>query len=276
VLDYLGRPRDVDGLCAVGFCIGGHLAFRAAFDPRWRPRCASTRRACRRRAGRRRRRGLAGGRGPTSRPSHDRVRVAGPARARLRRGWRSSRRCTRPGSPTWSCTSSRAASTRSCATWAPATTRSSTDLALGTAVAFLSADVDARWSGRSATPLTTSWWAGRGPPVLLLHGFPQTHLCWDRVAPALAERHTVVLADLRGLRREHRPARWSARRGLHEAGDGRRARAGDGGPRSRALRGGRARPRRAGRLPDGARPPRRRRPAGGAQPSSPPSTSSSA
>ena len=41
-----------------------------------------------------------------------------------------------------------------------------------------------------------------GPPggelVLLLHGFPQTHLCWDRVAPALAERHTVVLADLRG------------------------------------------------------------------------------
>jgi haloacetate dehalogenase len=39
---------------------------------------------------------------------------------------------------------------------------------------------------------------GSGPPVLLLHGFPQTHLCWDRVAPALAERHTVVLADLRG------------------------------------------------------------------------------
>jgi carboxymethylenebutenolidase len=34
VLDFLeGRP-DVDGLCAVGFCIGGHLAFRAAFDPR--------------------------------------------------------------------------------------------------------------------------------------------------------------------------------------------------------------------------------------------------
>ncbi len=39
---------------------------------------------------------------------------------------------------------------------------------------------------------------GSGPPVLLPHGFPQTHLCWDRVAPALAERHTVVLADLRG------------------------------------------------------------------------------
>ena len=38
---------------------------------------------------------------------------------------------------------------------------------------------------------------GSGPPVLLLHGFPQTHLCWDRIFPALAERHTVVLADLR-------------------------------------------------------------------------------
>lgn len=34
VLDYLGARPDVEGLCAVGFCIGGHLAFRAAFDPR--------------------------------------------------------------------------------------------------------------------------------------------------------------------------------------------------------------------------------------------------
>ena len=34
VLDFLDRRRDVDELCAVGFCIGGHLAFRAAFDPR--------------------------------------------------------------------------------------------------------------------------------------------------------------------------------------------------------------------------------------------------
>lgn len=34
VLDFLGGRPDVDGLCAVGFCIGGHLAFRAAFDPR--------------------------------------------------------------------------------------------------------------------------------------------------------------------------------------------------------------------------------------------------
>jgi haloacetate dehalogenase len=40
--------------------------------------------------------------------------------------------------------------------------------------------------------------AGDGPPVLLLHGFPQTHYCWHRVAPGLAESHTVVVCDLKG------------------------------------------------------------------------------
>ena len=40
--------------------------------------------------------------------------------------------------------------------------------------------------------------AGTGPPLLLLHGYPQTRACWHRVAPALAERFTVVAADLRG------------------------------------------------------------------------------
>ncbi len=39
---------------------------------------------------------------------------------------------------------------------------------------------------------------GSGPPVLLLHGYPQTHVMWHLVAPQLAERNTVVLADLRG------------------------------------------------------------------------------
>ncbi len=39
---------------------------------------------------------------------------------------------------------------------------------------------------------------GSGPPVVLLHGFPQTHVLWHRMAPALAERHTVVAMDLRG------------------------------------------------------------------------------
>jgi haloacetate dehalogenase len=41
--------------------------------------------------------------------------------------------------------------------------------------------------------------AGDGPPVLLLHGFPETHYCWHRVAPALAESHTVVVCDLKGF-----------------------------------------------------------------------------
>ena len=39
---------------------------------------------------------------------------------------------------------------------------------------------------------------GSGPALLLLHGHPQTRAIWHRVAPALAERHTVVAADLRG------------------------------------------------------------------------------
>jgi haloacetate dehalogenase len=40
--------------------------------------------------------------------------------------------------------------------------------------------------------------AGDGLPVLLLHGFPQTHACWHRVAPRLAASHRVVAVDLRG------------------------------------------------------------------------------
>ena len=40
--------------------------------------------------------------------------------------------------------------------------------------------------------------AGSGPAVLLLHGFPQTHYCWHRVAPGLTARHTVVVCDLKG------------------------------------------------------------------------------
>jgi len=41
--------------------------------------------------------------------------------------------------------------------------------------------------------------AGRGPAVLLLHGFPQDRSCWYRVAPALTARHTVVACDLKGV-----------------------------------------------------------------------------
>ncbi|TFZ03486.1 alpha/beta fold hydrolase [Ramlibacter rhizophilus] len=39
---------------------------------------------------------------------------------------------------------------------------------------------------------------GKGPPLLLLHGYPQTHAMWHQVAPALAERFTLVVADLPG------------------------------------------------------------------------------
>jgi haloacetate dehalogenase len=39
---------------------------------------------------------------------------------------------------------------------------------------------------------------GSGPPLLLLHGYPQTHAIWHRMAVPLAARHTVVAADLRG------------------------------------------------------------------------------
>ena len=48
--------------------------------------------------------------------------------------------------------------------------------------------------------------AGSGPPLLLLHGYPQTHAMWHRIAPALAERFTVVAADLRGYGDSFKPA----------------------------------------------------------------------
>lgn len=47
---------------------------------------------------------------------------------------------------------------------------------------------------------------GSGPPVLLLHGYPQTHVMWHRVAPALARQHTVVTPDLRGYGDSAKPA----------------------------------------------------------------------
>jgi len=39
---------------------------------------------------------------------------------------------------------------------------------------------------------------GSGPPLLLLHGFPETHFCWHRAAPLLARHFSVVCPDLRG------------------------------------------------------------------------------
>jgi haloacetate dehalogenase len=47
---------------------------------------------------------------------------------------------------------------------------------------------------------------GHGSPMLLLHGHPQTHAIWHKVAPALAEHFTLVLADLRGYGDSSKPA----------------------------------------------------------------------
>jgi haloacetate dehalogenase len=46
---------------------------------------------------------------------------------------------------------------------------------------------------------------GSGPPLLLLYGHPRTHATWHRVAPLLAEDHTVVCPDLRGYGQSSKP-----------------------------------------------------------------------
>ncbi len=47
---------------------------------------------------------------------------------------------------------------------------------------------------------------GNGPPLLALHGFPQTHVCWHKIAPELARHFTLVLPDLRGYGSSRGPA----------------------------------------------------------------------
>jgi haloacetate dehalogenase len=46
---------------------------------------------------------------------------------------------------------------------------------------------------------------GNGPPLLLLHGYPQSHVIWHRVAQPLAERFTVIATDLRGYGASSKP-----------------------------------------------------------------------
>jgi haloacetate dehalogenase len=56
---------------------------------------------------------------------------------------------------------------------------------------------------------------GEGPPVLLLHGYPQTHITWRRIAPQLAKNHTLVIPDLPGYGASRTLAptpRWTKRR----------------------------------------------------------------
>ena len=47
---------------------------------------------------------------------------------------------------------------------------------------------------------------GLGPPLLLLHGYPQTHVAWHKIAPELARHYTVVVMDLRGYGASSAPA----------------------------------------------------------------------
>lgn len=63
---------------------------------------------------------------------------------------------------------------------------------------------------------------GSGPPLLLLHGHPQSHVIWHRVAPVLAQRFTVVAADLRGYGDSSKPDG-----GADHAGYSKRTLAGD-------------------------------------------------
>jgi haloacetate dehalogenase len=55
-------------------------------------------------------------------------------------------------------------------------------------------------------PRINTFVAGDGPPLLMLHGYPQSHIEWRHVAPRLAEHHTVVLTDLRGYGDSDKPA----------------------------------------------------------------------
>ena len=58
----------------------------------------------------------------------------------------------------------------------------------------------------SSSGLLHTRMGGSGPPLLLLHGHPQTHAMWHLVAPALARHFTVVMMDLRGYGDSARPA----------------------------------------------------------------------
>ena len=67
------------------------------------------------------------------------------------------------------------------------------------------------FEGFEERPIATSdvtiqaWIGGSGPPLLLLHGYPQTHVMWHKIAPTLAKRFTVVATDLRGYGKSQKP-----------------------------------------------------------------------
>jgi haloacetate dehalogenase len=63
----------------------------------------------------------------------------------------------------------------------------------------------ASWKIRTSGASINLKVGGEGPPVLLLHGYPQTHAMWHKVAPQLARDYTVVCADLRGYGDSSKP-----------------------------------------------------------------------
>ena len=91
--------------------------------------------------------------------------------------------------------------------------------------------------------------AGAGEPLLMLHGYPQMHACWHKVAPALAGRYAVVCADLRGYGDSSKPKGLSDARSEQVLQDGR--------ARKRALLQGSARNSRFVRGLSGLGPPAR-------------------
>jgi len=75
----------------------------------------------------------------------------------------------------------------------------------------VSGAADALFPGFAARRIVTSGAeihcivGGSGPPLLLLHGYPQTHAMWHRIAPRFAEHYTVVCSDLRGYGDSSKP-----------------------------------------------------------------------
>ena len=61
---------------------------------------------------------------------------------------------------------------------------------------------------------------GEGPALLLLHGYPQTHVLWHKVAARLKDRFTLVCADLRGYGDSAKPADRRRASPLFQAGHG--------------------------------------------------------
>ena len=63
---------------------------------------------------------------------------------------------------------------------------------------------DSKWISTSIGKMFART-GGSGPPLMLLHGYPQTHVMWHLVAPVLAREFSVVATDLRGYGESGKP-----------------------------------------------------------------------